>query len=273
MSQQQKLGNHFLFSIIFHSVILLALIMGLDFNSPPPVLENTKDAPVLNAVVLDQPPSPAPTPKIIAEPPKPLPQPKPKLEPTPEPPKPKVVEPKPTPKTIALPDPRKKQQELEKQFLADIKKQTEKQKKLKQKEIQHAFEKEIKNQAEKLLQQQLLQEKNRLSQLQSQKTRGEVDKYKALITNAISMHWLVPPTVNKKLKVELLIRLAPGGMVLDVQIAKSSGDVGLDRSARTAVFKASPLPVPSDAESFATFRQFILQASPKDVLRQDAGLN
>lgn len=282
MSQQQKFGHHFLFSIVFHSAILLALILGLDFNSPIAVLENTKDAPVINAVVIDAPPpapvlaptptpTPIPTPKIIPEPKKIEPQPKP--EPVPVPPKQPKATPKPIAKSVAIPDPHKKQQEIEKEFLADLKKQTAQQKKLKQQEVQRAFEKEMKTQAAKSLQQQLLQEKNQLSNLQAQKTRGEVDKYKALITNAIGAHWLVSANVNKNLMVELLIRLAPGGMVIDVQVVKSSGDLALDRSARAAVFKASPLPVPTDAEAFATFRQFILQAHPKDVLRRDSWLN
>jgi colicin import membrane protein len=37
----------------------------------------------------------------------------------------------------------------------------------------------------------------------------------------------------------------------------------LDRSARAAVFKASPLPVPKEPDAFEAFRQFILKVKPE----------
>lgn len=279
MSQpQQKFRSFLSASLIFHAVVLTVLVLSFDFSGKMAVLQNSeKDMHVINAVVLDS----LPTPKL---PPKVVPASRPKvIEPTPPPPPPKPVEqkkvveavpPPPKAKTIAIPDPRKKQQELiEKQLLEDLNKQVKQQKKRKHQELERAFEKEIKQQAEKNLQQQLLSEQNRLSAVQTQQAQGEVDKYKALITQAIGSFWLIPATANKDSKVEILIRLAPGGMVLDAQIVKSSGDVALDRSARAAVFKASPLPVPTNPEAFASFRQFTLRARPQDILRQDNGLN
>jgi TonB family protein len=91
---------------------------------------------------------------------------------------------------------------------------------------------------------------------------GEINKFTALILQAISAQWLVPSGVNKNLSTTLLIRLAPGGLVLDVQITKSSGNHALDYSARDAVLKASPLPTPKDRESFDQFRQFQLKVKP-----------
>lgn len=268
MNKGSKNRHYLPISILFHFIVLTALIFSFDFNGKMPVLKNSeKDMQVLNAVVLNAPPGT----ELPAQS-KPLPEPKKILE-TPLPPKPKsveqkkIVEAKPKPKAIALSDQHKKQKALiEKQLLADLKKQTEQKKKIKNKEIERALQKEMKAEAAKLLQQQLLQEKDKLAQVQSQQARGEVNKYKALILQAISRQWLVPPTVNKKLSCELLIRLAPNGLVLDVQIAKSSGDIGLDRSARAAVFKASPLPVPFDSAEFEPFRQFILKVKPENIV-------
>ena len=76
----------------------------------------------------------------------------------------------------------------------------------------------------------------------------------------------MPTQVDKKLTCELMIRIAPGGMVLDVQVTKTSGDPSLDSSARIAVFKASPLPVPADPQAFAAFRQFILKVKPQNII-------
>lgn len=277
MSEQPGFQKYLSVSILLHAVVLAVMILSLDFSAPMPVLENSdKDMKILNAVVLDAPPGIEPPPKVLSkpeppkiEPPKPLP--KPIVEPVPPKPvvavKPKTVaEAKPKPKTIAIPDPRKKQKELlQKQLLSDMQHEVEQQKKVKHKAMERAFAKELKAQTAKSIQQQLMQEQNRLTSLQSQKARGEVNKYKALILQAISQKWLVPANVNKKLTCELLIRMSPAGMVLDAQVVSSSGDIGLDRSARAAVFKASPLPVPSDPDAFESFRQFILKVKPENI--------
>lgn len=95
--------------------------------------------------------------------------------------------------------------------------------------------------------------------------QGELDKYKAAILSAIGHHWLVPPGSNKELSCQLLIHLAPGGVVLDVKMIKSSGDEALDHSAQTAVMKASPLPVPAETTKFNHFRELRLTVRPEQV--------
>jgi colicin import membrane protein len=245
------------------------LIVSFDFSTPMPVVENSKNKEVINAMVMDAPMPPA---KILQKPisPKPI-----------APPLPKPIEPKPSVKTqmvsvkkptIAIADKKQKklkQDLIQKQLLADLKKQTEQQKKIKQKAIQTAFEKEMKEMKAKSLQQQMLQEQKRLANVMTQQTRGIVDKYKALILQTISQRWIIPANVDKHLTAELLIHVAPGGLVLDVQLIKSSGDAALDRSARAAVFKASPLPVPTDSEAFESFKQFVLKVKPENVLMTD----
>ncbi|WP_392537272.1 cell envelope integrity protein TolA [Legionella sp. 227] len=94
---------------------------------------------------------------------------------------------------------------------------------------------------------------------------GEVDKYKALIVNAIGRNWILPENVDSTLSSQFRIRLAPDGMVLEVTLTRSSGDPLLDRSAQTAIYKASPLPVPADAETFNLFRDISLTVRPEQV--------
>ncbi len=95
--------------------------------------------------------------------------------------------------------------------------------------------------------------------------QGELDKYKSAILSSIGHHWLVPPGSNKEVSCQLLIHLAPGGVVLDVVTVKSSGDEALDHSAQTAVMKASPLPVPSEPTKFNHFRELRLTVRPEQV--------
>lgn len=94
---------------------------------------------------------------------------------------------------------------------------------------------------------------------------GEVDKYKALIVNAIGRNWILPEHADSGMSSQFRIRLAPDGMVLEVSLTRSSGDPLLDRSAQTAIYKASPLPVPSDAETFNLFRDISLTVRPEQV--------
>lgn len=92
------------------------------------------------------------------------------------------------------------------------------------------------------------------------------EKYRHLILQAIAQQWIIPPDLDKNLETKLVVRLAPGGMVLDVMIVKSSGNTVLDRSAQTAVYKASPLPVPKQTVLFNTFEKINLTVRPKGIL-------
>lgn len=94
---------------------------------------------------------------------------------------------------------------------------------------------------------------------------GEVDKYKAMIISSISRQWILPENVNGNLSSQFRIRLAPNGAVLDVSLTRSSGDPVLDRSAQSAIYKASPLPVPSDPSTFNLFRDISLTVRPENA--------
>jgi len=54
-------------------------------------------------------------------------------------------------------------------------------------------------------------------------------------------------------------------VVLEVSLTRSSGDSILDRSAQSAIYKASPLPVPSDTDAFNVFRDISLTVRPESA--------
>lgn len=95
---------------------------------------------------------------------------------------------------------------------------------------------------------------------------GEVDRYKAMILNAISHQWILPESVQPGLSSQFNIRLSPNGEVLDVRLTRGSGDAVLDRSAQTAIYKASPLPVPHDPATFALFKEISLTVRPENLV-------
>ncbi len=158
-----------------------------------------------------------------------------------------------------------KEQQLEAKKLADLnkKKMAEKAQAEKEKAELAKAEMERKKQAEAAAAAKQAQAaRNAESQA---RIAGEVDKYKALIVNAIGRNWILPENVDSSLSSQFRIRLAPDGMVLEVTLTRSSGDPLLDRSAQTAIYKASPLPVPADAETFNLFRDISLTVRPEQV--------
>lgn len=266
--REPKEKPYFFASLAAHVFILLAFVLSLEMNAPMAVLENTNQHDVISAVVLGD----TAKSKILPHEITPAPLPKPvenKVQ--------AAVSPPPTPATDAIalkaekkpiPKPLKKitPDIFGKDLLADVAKQAKKVKVKNQKQLTAQFEKLLKQQSEQSLRDHLLDENIKLQGQQSRLSQGVVDKYKALIIQAISEKWVVPPQANKKLSSELLIRLAPGGVVLDVSVTKSSGDPSLDSSARAAVLKASPLPVPSESGAFESFRQFVLKVKPENIM-------
>lgn len=143
----------------------------------------------------------------------------------------------------------------------------------KPKKVSHAQlkpSKESLKRVEKNIQQLLDQELKSLAKQQINVARNTAttDKYRHLILQAIAQQWIIPPETNKHLETKLTVHLAPGGMVLEVIIVKSSGNPVLDRSAQTAVYKASPLPVPKSSDLFHTFRQINLTVRPEGIITQ-----
>lgn len=122
-----------------------------------------------------------------------------------------------------------------------------------------------KAQAELAKRQQAAVQQAALEAQRNAQVAGEVDKYKAMIINAISQQWIVPENANKQLSSQFRIRLAPNGSVLEVTLTRSSGDPVLDRSAQSAIYKASPLPVPADPAVFDIFRDISLTVRPESA--------
>lgn len=157
-----------------------------------------------------------------------------------------------------------KQQQAQEAKQKQLKQQQEaKQKALEQKQ---KAEQQRKAEEDKLLQQQLAAEQQRLEQDQLRaQQQSVIDEYKAKILMAISQQWIVPENMPKDIISKLLIQVGPGGVVLDVKLVQSSGNSVLDRSAIAAVRKASPLPVPADANLLDEFREINLLVRPEGV--------
>jgi colicin import membrane protein len=160
---------------------------------------------------------------------------------------------------------KKKQLQLQKEQQEETKKLAELKKKKTEELAQANKEREVKAKAEELERKRQAAEQAARDAERNAQLAGEVDKYKALIINAIGRQWILPENANSNLSSQFRIRLAPDGAVLEVTLTRSSGDPILDRSAQSAIYKASPLPVPTDPASFDVFRDISLTVRPENI--------
>jgi colicin import membrane protein len=232
-------------TLLMHGIFLILLIFGITWQK--------RESPAMVAELWSSLP-PVPQPK--AEPPPP-----PKVEPKPEPPKPvPKVETKPAPKPVPKPDislREKKEKALKAKELADKKKKEEQARleALKQQQAKEAEERRLREQEEA---------QKKLAQQQAAAQARLVDEYKRRIAERIKRFIIEPPSLQGNPEVELRITVLPGGEVLDVRIARSSGQALWDSAAERAVLRAQPLPLPPNPAFMREFRELNLKFRPKE---------
>ena len=90
-----------------------------------------------------------------------------------------------------------------------------------------------------------------------------------LIKERIRLNWSRPPSARNNMETLLIIRLIPTGEVVEVTIAKSSGNAAFDRSAIQAVKKARQFveikQMPTRVFEKEGFRQITLMFNPQDL--------
>lgn len=82
----------------------------------------------------------------------------------------------------------------------------------------------------------------------------QVDEYKARIQMKIKGLLVNPPGLNGKPEAVYRVELLPNGEVVRAVLVKSSGQSLYDRAVESAILKASPLPLPTDRDAAAAFR-------------------
>jgi len=94
------------------------------------------------------------------------------------------------------------------------------------------------------------------------RARSALSEYIPYIQDKVTRNWLRPPGSPAGLSCLIRVRLIPGGDVVSATVIRSSGDPMFDRSVETAVLKASPLPLPTDASLFKHFREINFNFDP-----------
>jgi colicin import membrane protein len=82
--------------------------------------------------------------------------------------------------------------------------------------------------------------------------RGSTDEvaWLALIRDKVTRAWIRPPSARAGVNCEVHVTQVPGGVVTGVQIGSCNGDAAVRESIEAAVYRASPLPTPSNPDLF-----------------------
>jgi colicin import membrane protein len=82
--------------------------------------------------------------------------------------------------------------------------------------------------------------------------RGSAEEaaWLALIRDRVTRAWIRPPSARAGVNCEVHVTQVPGGVVTGVQIGSCNGDSAVRESIEAAVYRASPLPMPSNPDLF-----------------------
>ena len=79
---------------------------------------------------------------------------------------------------------------------------------------------------------------------------AEAAAWIALIRDRVTRAWIRPPSARAGVNCEVRVTQVPGGVVTGVQIGDCNGDAAVRESIEAAVYRASPLPMPSNPDLF-----------------------
>ena len=241
------IGRAFLLAFSVHAVLIAFMFIGVRMQNRP--------GDTVSVELWEAPPPPPPP---VVEAPKPPPPPPPKVEPKPEPEpevkKPDIVEKAPPPKPKPKPEPKKAEakapprDDIEKLILRE--QVAMEQEKLNQ-ERRQADEARRKAESEKMAQ--------RLASAARDKALAE---YVNRIRAKVRQNWILPQDLQGNPQAIFKVVQLPTGEVIDVRLAKSSGNAAYDEAVHRAILKSSPLPLPAAGTPF--YRELELTFRPKD---------
>ncbi|MBI5006948.1 MAG: cell envelope integrity protein TolA [Nitrosomonadales bacterium] len=181
------------------------------------------------------------------------------VAPEPQPAPPDRQEPKPLPKVVApvLPPVKADIEIRDKKKQAEAKARAAAEARMKQEKEKRELDKYAAQRAASLR-----QEQARIRAEVDAATATQVGRYQDMIRAKVRRNIVMPPDVPESARAEFRVTLLPGGDVLEVELIRSSGHAAYDNAAERAIYKAQPLPVPTDAGLQKMFRELKLTIRP-----------
>ncbi|MED5524417.1 cell envelope integrity protein TolA [Gallaecimonas pentaromativorans] len=139
-------------------------------------------------------------------------------------------------------------------------KEEEARKKVEAEKKRQAEEAKRKAEQEKLLADQMAQEAAQRSAARQKQVLSELQKYQALIKDAIDRNVIRDDSMRGK-EAKVAVQLAPSGLVLDVRYL--SGDKALYDAVQRALWKIQTLPVSKDPDVFAQMKNLNITYRPE----------
>lgn len=266
-------GASLIGSVLLHGV-LVAVALAIAAYTPktrvvtPAVIEASLVTPAPRQYVSPTPPElpavepqPTPTPKAapakpVAPPPKPAPKPvntapAPKVTPTKVPPGvTQKAQPKPDPKADKKADAKPKERVLSKEAESAL----DREMRDNEKALQAAQLKQQQDAARARAEAQARADaaaKQKADVLRQQQMAGETSQYLAEVKARVERAWSRPASARKGVQCTLEVDQAPTGTVLQARVINPcNGDEAVRASIRDAALRASPLPVPKNADVF-----------------------
>ena len=158
---------------------------------------------------------------------------------------------------------RKKLEEEKRKKEEELKRIEEEKKRLEEEERKKLEAEKKRKYEEELRLQELEEEQMLLDEAQNQRDMGIINEYRFRIQRVIESKFN-QTGLDSGLSCVLLIRMVPGGDVVSVTIAESSGNAKFDAAAEKAVQKASPLPVPDEMRIFEKMREIRFTFKPEN---------
>lgn len=106
------------------------------------------------------------------------------------------------------------------------------------------------------------EEEERAATRQQRADDAEIARYVDAVRTRVAGVFIYPD-FREGLICTLVVRMIPGGEVVEARVIQSSGNAAFDRQAENAVRKASPLPVPSDPRLFKRMREIKFVFDPE----------
>jgi len=160
----------------------------------------------------------------------------------------------------------KKRKEAEKKKKKEAEAEAEKKRKEEEKKKKAAEEEKKRKEEEKKRQE---EEQKRKEAEEAQRQQDEQDAVSAFgavawaIQEQVRSNWNPPAGDFNGMSVSFTIRVDRDGNVTSVAMSRGSGNARLDESAENAIYKASPLPIPSEARFYEYLKEFEFVFSPQ----------
>lgn len=156
-------------------------------------------------------------------------------------------------KAIAL---KKQQEEAKRQQQEKLAAEKRRKEQLRQKELARKEREEKEKAEQRLLDERLAAEALLAEQLAKERATTLKAKHAALIIAKVYKRMRILPDFERWRTTVMNVRLSPSGDVLSVRVVKPSGDERYDRAVETAIYQASPLPIPSAADDPEIHKEF-----------------